>query len=167
MIDVEKYNWSNLEKNKKACDEIRKDCSTARGIIADALNRYVKKKLSARSKKQAADMTLMFKDLEMYVSENDIQDAYGWEFIDEEERDRLIELWRKREQYVDDNGKFRDRVTDMVERAMNSIGEEYIDFLTETEAAEQLRDARLREIEENNIRVKYERQQRELRGDGS
>ena len=33
MIDIEKYNWSAHDENKKAAAEIRKDCSTARGIL--------------------------------------------------------------------------------------------------------------------------------------
>lgn len=161
MIDIKKYNWSAHDENKKAAAEIRKDCSTARGIIADALNRYVKKKLSARNKKQASDMDLMFKDLEIYESERDIEDAYGWDFISEKEKDRLIELWRKREQFVDENGKFRDRVTDMVEKAMRDIGEEYVDFLTDVEYAEHKRLERLEEIEKENIRNEYERRHKE------
>lgn len=152
MIDVDKYKWSEHDGNMKAAAEIRRDCSTARSIIGDTLHRYIKKKLSARSKKQAADMALMFKDLELYESERDIEDAYGWDFISEKEKDRLVELWRKREQYVDESGKFRDRVTDMVERAMNSIGEEYIDFLTEVEYAEYKRVERLRAGQKKNNR---------------
>ena len=157
MINVEKYRWEDLEKNKKECAEIRKDCSTARGIISDALTRYIKKKCGARNKKQAEDMALMFKDLEDYRNEDDIRDAYGCDCITEKEMDRLIELWRKREKYVNESGKFQDRVTDLVQRAMNAIGEEYIDFLTETEAAEAIAKARETEILKENARFEYEK----------
>ena len=47
MLDVEKYRWSDLKENKKQCELIRKDISTARGIINDALLRYIKKKVGA------------------------------------------------------------------------------------------------------------------------
>lgn len=157
MIDIEKYRWADLKENKKKADEIRKDCSTARGIINDALTRYIKKKVGARNKKQAEDMALMFKDLEDYRGEDDIRDAYGYGCISEKEMDRLIDLWRKREQYVNDSGKYQDRVTDLVQRAMNAIGEEYIDFLTETEAAEAIAKARETEILKENARYEYER----------
>lgn len=160
MIDVEKYRWSDLKENKKKADEIRKDCTTARGIINDALTRYIKKKVGARNKKQAEDMALMFKDLEEYGSEREIEDAYGWDIITEKEADRLKDLWHKREQYVNDSGKYQDRVTDLVQRAMNSIGEEYIDFLTETEAAEAIAKAREVEILKENARYEYEKRHR-------
>ena len=167
MIDVEKYRWSDHKKNMKEADDIRKDCSTARGIINDALARYVKKKIGARNKRQAEDMALMFKDLEDYESEKDIQDAYGWEFISEKEKDRLIDLWKKREQYVSASGKFEDRVTAMVKRAMDAIGEEYIDFLTETAAAEEIAKKREREIVQQKIAFEYERYRRELKTDAT
>lgn len=161
MIDVEKYRWSDLEQNKKECDQIRKDISTARGIINDALVRYIKKKVGARNKKQAEDMALMFKDLEDYRGEDDIRDAYGWEFISEKEMDRLIDLWRKREKYVNESGKYQDRVTDMVQRAIYGVGDNYIDFLTETEEAERIASERKKEIERENIRFEYERRHRQ------
>ena len=157
MFDIENYNWSKFEEDKKISAQIRKDCSTARGIINDALTRYKKKKLSARSKKQAEDMAIMFKDLELYESKQEIQDAYGYGMISEKEMDRLNELWDMREKYVDEKGVFRDRVTDMVERALNSIGEEYIDFLTEVEEAERARQSRLREIERENTINDYKK----------
>lgn len=163
MIDVEKYRWSELADNKKKCEAIRKDCMTARGIINDALTRYVKKKVGARNKKQAEDMAIMFKDLEEYSSEREIQDAYGWDFITEKEMERLLDLWKKREQYVNASGKFEDRVTEMVQRAMNSIGEEYIDFLTETEAAEAIAKEREREIERENQRFAHEKYLRSIK----
>ena len=162
MLDVEKYRWSDLKENKKQCELIRKDISTARGIINDALLRYIKKKVGARNKKQAADMALMFKDLEIYRSETDIQDAYGYDCITEKEMDRLIDLWRKREMYVKESGRFEDRVTDMVRQAMNGIGEDYIDFLNETDEAERIAEARRKEIEKQNRDFAYEQYRRSI-----
>lgn len=156
MFNVEKYNWSDHDDRMKECEAIRKDCSAARGIINDAMQRYIKKKLNARNKMQASDMELMFADLADYRSEIDIQDAYGCDCISEKEYDRLIDLWRKREKFVDENGKFSDRVTELVQIAMNSIGERYYDFLAETEEAERFRSERLREAERENARYRYE-----------
>lgn len=157
MIDIEKYNWDQLDENKKQCEQIRKDISTARGIINDALLRYKKKKLGARNKKQAADMALMFAELNEYNSENDIRDAYGWKIITEKEMDRLMDLWQKREKYVKESGEFEDRVTNLVQIAMNGIGGEYIDFLNETDEADRLCRERALQIEKDNIRRDYER----------
>lgn len=156
-FDIEQYNWSDHATRLKACKAIRKDCATARGIINDALLRYTKKKMNARNKKQAGDMELLFADLADYQSETDIQDSYGYGCVSEKEYDRLIDLWRKREQYVAGNGKFADRVSELVETAMNSIGERYIDFLTETEYAEQVRQNRMIEIERENAVNTYNR----------
>ena len=102
-------------------------------------------------------MELLFADLADYQSETDIQDSYGYGCISEKEYGRLIDLWRKREQYVAGNGKFADRVSELVETAMNSIGERYIDFLTETEYAEQVRQNRMIEIECENAVNTYNR----------
>ena len=154
---IQTYNWSNLEENKKESDAIKKDISTARGIINDALTRYIKKQLGAGNKKQAEDMSLMFKELEEYKSEREIQDAYGWDIITEKEMDHLISLWRKREKYVNENGKYQDRVTDMVKQAMYNVGDSYIDFLTETEEAERIAIERKKEIERENIKWEYEK----------
>lgn len=165
MIDVEKYDWSKLKDNKTECVAIRKDISTARGVINEGMLRYVKKKIGARNKAQAADMELMFKDLEMYESESEIQDAYGWEFISEKECDRLIALWRKRKQYVADSGKFSDRVTQMLQHAMDGIGEEFIDFLNETASAEQTAEKQRKEIEKENARIDHERYIASLKSD--
>lgn len=156
MLNVEKYNWSDHDDRMKECEAIRKDCSAARGIINDAMQRYIKKKLNARNKKQASDMELMFADLADYRSESDIQDAYGYDCISEREYDRLINLWRMREKHVDDNGKFSDRVTELLQIAINSVGEQYYDFLAETEEADRFKAERHIEIERENARYRYE-----------
>jgi hypothetical protein len=161
MIDIEKYRWSELETNKKEADAIRHDISTARGIINDALTRYIKKKVGARNKKQAEDMALMFKDLDEYSSEREIQDAYGWDIISEKEADRLIDLWRKREKYVNESGKYQDRVTDLVKRAIYGVGDNYIDFLAETDEASRIAEERRKEAERENLRFEYERRHKQ------
>lgn len=161
MIDIEKYRWSELETNKKEADAIRHDISTARGIINDALTRYIKKKVGARNKKQAEDMALMFKDLDEYSSEREIQDAYGWDIITEKEADRLLDLWRKREKYVNESGKYQDRVTDLVKRAIYGVGDNYIDFLTETEEALRIAEERRKDVERENLRFEYERRHKQ------
>lgn len=98
---------------------------TARSIVYDAQTRYKKKKLNARNKKQAEDMKLCFADLEGYDKEQDIQDAYGWNFITEKEMDRLLALWQLREKYVDENGNYSDPVIDLLDSAMSLLFKPY------------------------------------------
>ena len=162
MFDAERNDWSKHTDRMKECKTIREDCSTARGIINDAMQRYIKKKLNARNKKQAADMELMFADLADYKSENEILDAYGYDCISKKEYNRLTALWRKREKFVDESGKFSDRVTDLVQVAMHSVGEQYYDFLAETEDAEQEAKKRQIEIEQENIRFENEQYIKDL-----
>ena len=71
--------------------------------------------------------------------------------------DRLMDLWQKREKYVKESGEFEDRVTNLVQIAMNGIGGEYIDFLNETDEADRLCRERALQIEKDNIRRDYER----------
>lgn len=157
MFDKEKYDWGTHKDQMAEADKIKKDISTARGIINDALLRYKKKMLKARSKKQVEDMSLLFKDLEPYRHEEDIRDAYGWDFISEKEMDRLMDLWEARKKYIDESGKFRDRVTDLVQTAMNGIGGEYFDFLDDTQEAEYFLQNQKKEIEKENARRDWER----------
>ena len=157
MFDQEQYNWGEHKDQKAEETAIRRAISTARSIINDALLRYQKKMLKARNKKQAEETSLLFKDLEPYRHQEDIRDAYGWDFISEKEMDRLMDLWEAREKYIDENGKFRDRVTDLVQTAMNGIGGDYIDFLTDIEEAEYFLQRQKKEIEKENARRDYER----------
>lgn len=158
---IDSLPWEKFNELKAEEAQIRKDVSTARGILNDALLRYIKKKANARNKKQAEDMNLLFADLAEYRNREDIRDAYGWDIISEKEMDRLMHLWDIREKYVSDSGKFEDRVTEMVTRAMNSIGEEYHDLFDQV--AEMKDAARQREKEILQAEIDFERQ-RYLKG---
>jgi len=91
-----------LDKKREA-DAIRKDIAAAREIISEGILRYKKKKLRARSKKQAAGMNVF-----------DVLKEYA----DKTEMHRLMDLWDAREQYINEFGKFQDRVTDMLQQAI-------------------------------------------------
>ena len=143
------------EKEREAA-AIRKDILTARECIKDALHRYLKKKLRAKSKKQAADMSV-FDDIKDYTSREQIRDDYGWEIITEAEMDRRMELWDMREQFVNEQGKYSDRVTEMLERAMRYCGDTFIDTLNEFDAMKERRENEIREIEKRNAEIDYER----------
>ena len=66
--------------------------------------------LRARNKKQAEDLSV-FDELKDYNGIEDIQNAYGWDIITRAQMDRLMEMWEAREKYIDESGKFTDRVT--------------------------------------------------------
>lgn len=101
------------------------DIYFARSIVRDALNVYIKKQLKARSKKEADNVSAMFAELDIYESAEDIRTAYGWEEISAAERDRLINLWELRANYNKQSGRYSDRVTDLIERAIRRIGDEF------------------------------------------
>ncbi len=122
--------WSDYADIQKEAKRIRKIRSTTADIIKDALTRYTKKKINARNKKEAEDMKLRFRDLELYDSERDIQDAYGIGCITEKEYDRLLELFHLREEVIDANGKFSDGVTELLDRALDAVYSENADFFS-------------------------------------
>jgi len=125
---------------------IKKDISTACEIIYDGLLRYKKKMLRARSKKQAEDLSV-FAELDNYASPREIQDAYGWEIITETEMDRLNEMWNAREQFINSSGKFENRVTQILERAIQGCGDMFTETLDEFEETERTRKEEIKQIE--------------------
>ena len=68
---------------------LRRDLETAQEGIQEAIARYRKVKLRARSKKQANSPDV-FAELDAYSSQEDIRTAYGYEMISESEMDRLM-----------------------------------------------------------------------------
>lgn len=134
---------------------LQKDIATARGIIADGIARYIKQRLRLRSKKAAEETP--FADLEGYNSRKDIQEAYGWEIISEAEMDRLNALWDAREASLSAAGKYEDRVTQMLERALNAIGDEYIDQLSDFQELVRRMESEAERIARENRQRDWER----------
>ena len=145
----------DFRDQKREIRAIQKDISTARGVIADGIARYKKARLRVRSKKVATENP--FADLESYNSQKDIQDAYGWELINEAEMDRLNALWAAREASLSTAGKYVDRVTQMLERALNAIGDEYIDQLSDFQELERRMEADAERIAQENRQRDWER----------
>ena len=114
------------EKTEKAKIQAR---NKAMALISDARARYIKDKTRARSKKAAEEKDAVLKSshfakLNDYERREDIQDAYGWDCISEKERDNLEALWDEREQIrnkVDDNGFYKDLVTDALREAYDVL----------------------------------------------
>ena len=141
--------WQDFEAIKIEAQRIRRDLATADELIKDAIARHKKRKLSARSKKQAEELATMFVDLDGYDGPDDIQDAYGYGSITERERDRLMSLWEAREQARHNNGIFTDRVIEMLEIARRVISDKYRDQLDLADTMERLdADQRRRLLQE-------------------
>lgn len=103
---------------------LRRDLETAQEGIQDAIARYRKGKLRARSKKQANSPDV-FVELDAYSSQEDIRTAYGYEMISESEMDRLMNLWELREQSKQTEGPYRDRCVEMLELAVQAVWDAY------------------------------------------
>ena len=111
--------------------------------------------LRARNKKQAEDLSV-FDELKDYNGIEDIQNAYGWDIITRAQMDRLMEMWEAREKYIDESGKFTDRVTEMLYRIRNLCGDEFAETLDEFDAMKARRDAEIKAIEKRNAEIDYE-----------
>ena len=145
----------DFKSQKREIQALQKDIATARGIIADGQARYIKQRLRLRSKKAATEDP--FADLAGYNSKKDIQEAYGWEIISEAEMDRLNALWDAREASLSADGKYEDRVTRMLEKALSSIADEYIDRLMDFQELERRMEADAERIAKENRQRNWER----------
>lgn len=145
----------DFRERQREIRAIQKDISTARGVIADGIARYKKARLRVRSKKVATEYP--FADLEGYNSKKDIQEAYGWEIITEAEMDRLNALWDAREASLSAAGKYEDRVTKILERALNSVADEYIDQLADFQELERQMETDAERIAQENRQRNWER----------
>lgn len=152
-----------LREQKREAADIRKDISTARGLIHDALTRYVKKKIGARNKSQVEEQTLLYAELDLYNTRNDIHDAYGWAFITEKQMDRLFAMWDAREVARRNAGRYVDRVTEILQRAMDGLGEAFEEQLSQIDEDERCFLADVERIERENAQHSYERRQESLR----
>ena len=155
--------WASNETRAKDREvaAIRKDIATARGYIQDALDRYKKAKLKAKSKKKAAEDP--FAELEGYNSRKQIQDDYGWEFITEARMDRLLDLWDLREQgATQKDGVYRDRVTEMLERALRGVGDEFQEQLFDYDMERRAREREAETVARENNERTWQRQRQEV-----
>jgi len=150
-----KYSQEFLDQQREV-NAIRKDVATACGIIRDGLTKYKKKMLHARSKQQTDDLT-MFAELDVYDDKSEIQEAYGWDMISDKQMGRLNALWDAREQVIANQGKFADRVTEMLERAMSNCGDTYSEVIDEFDELVRHDNERSVQIERENEINNYNR----------
>lgn len=141
---------ATTEQQKKAHEmqAIYKAKETARQAIQEAMNRYIKKKTRARSVAKAeADP---FAELEGWESLDQIQEAYGYGEITSDRRDKLTDLWEAREaaqRKGKKDGKYHDLVTDMLARAIHSVGIEYADEIAAYEEERRMRRSYYEKVE--------------------
>ncbi len=128
--------WANQPdqlKKEREVKAVRKAMDDARAAIQDGLTRYVKKKTKARSMAKAESDP--FSELAGWESVEQIQNAYGYDEITADKRDRLLDLWEARETARNGrkagDSKYHDLVTEMLETAIRRVGNEYADLLFE------------------------------------
>ena len=150
--------WENVDTRAEAQEiaAIRKDIQTAVHFLTDANARYRKQKLRSRSKAKAEEDP--FAELALYRSERDIQDAYGWELISEAEYDRLAQLWQLREKQKSKDGKYHDRVTDMIDAAIAHIGDAYAEQLRDHDDRQRKKEREAERIAQENNQRAFERE---------
>ena len=119
-------------KKEREVKAVRKAMDDARAAIQDGLTRYVKKKTKARSMAKAESDP--FSELAGWESVEQIQNAYGYDEITADKRDRLLGLWEARETARNSRkgaDKYHDLATEMLETAIRRVGGEYADMLFE------------------------------------
>lgn len=170
ILDLWAKNESLKAKEERlAINSLRRDVETAQesihdAIVHDAIGRYRKQKLRARSKAKA-NAADVFSELDQYSSMEDIRNAYGYEIITEHEMDRLMNLWELREQAPGREGPYTDRVVEMLELASRAIWAKYgPDIMEYDSKVSQMRQA-AEQIAAENYRRDIEREHHAERGE--
>ena len=91
-----------------------------------------------------------FAELEGWESLDQIQEAYGYGEITSDRRDNLTDLWEAREaaqRKGKKDGKYHDLVTDMLARAIHSVGIEYADEIAAYEEERRMRRSYYEKVE--------------------
>ena len=78
----------------------------------------IRAKLKRHIEKEAADREAEFEAAMQYHSESDIQEAYGWEFISEQQYERYLELFRQGRKALDEHSP---TVTELALSILNRI----------------------------------------------
>lgn len=165
ILDLWAKNESAKAKDERlAIKTLRRDVETAQESIQDAIGRYRKRKLRARSKAKA-NAADVFSELNQYSSIEDIRNAYGYEVITEHEMDRLMNLWELREQSQRSDGPYIDRVIEMMELASRAIWVKYGPAIMEYDAKVSEMHQAAKRIAAENYRRDAEREHCVERGE--
>ena len=78
----------------------------------------IRTKLRRHIEKEAADREAEFEAAMQYHSESDIQEAYGWEFISEQQYEHYLELFRQGRRALDEHSP---TVTELALSILNRI----------------------------------------------
>ncbi len=149
-----------LSKDAKDAEKIEIELKRARNracsLIEDAKARYIKEKTRAHSKKLALEKdaiinSVMFDDLKDYDRREDIQEAYGCDCFDEQERDRLEDLWDRREEIKKQsvNGVYQDNVTIALQEAEHAIADLWEEDIEQAEIIQKAFQLQQREAAES------------------
>lgn len=148
---------AELKEQIAKADGLKKDISTARGIINNAMKQYIKRKIGARNKKQVEDQAAYFAELDGYESKEQIRDDYGWELITESQMDRLMDMWDAREIAQKNAGNYSDRVTEMLMIAMDAVSNAYAGEIYDAEQAKRRFDEDVKRIQSENAERDWQR----------
>lgn len=154
MRDVTYMSANDFGEIEKSAKEKMMARNKAASAIEDALARYIKTKTRAKSRKAALEKDAAinaqrFNKLNTYERREDIQEAYGWGFISESERDRLEELWDERENIKASSvdGVYSDLTTQCLEKAKLYVLGLFEDEISDYDDTKRAWDKKLEEIE--------------------
>ena len=152
IMDLWRKNETDKAKaERREVEALRRDLNQAQAAISDAIARYRKQKLRARSKAKANAQD-PFQDLAEYASVDEIRDAYGYEIISESEMSRLVNLWELREESRHASVPYSDRVIEMLELASRAMWNAYGETISEYDAKIAAMQKEARRIAEENFR---------------
>lgn len=89
---------------------------------------YPETQLERAVAKEKAQREQRIQELSRYNSEYEILEAYGWEMITEEEKDNLIDTFRKGEQYILETRTTTDAALKMLREFLSKLRYEYDSF---------------------------------------
>lgn len=115
----------SIQKRLSELEEIYRTVEKTADLIDKAKVQYVKRQIKARNKKQVEEQEEYFADVKDYTSIEQIRDDYGWELISEDEMYRLMDKWEAYRTAKQNNNRYRDAVTDMLDLAISQIRQKY------------------------------------------
>ena len=152
IMDLWRKNETDKAKaERREVEALRRDLNQAQAAISDAIARYRKQKLQARSKAKANAQD-PFQDLDEDTSVDEIRGTYGYEIISENEMSRLVNLWELREESRHVSGPYSDRVIEMPELASHAMWNAYRETISEYNAKIAAMQKEARRIAEENFR---------------
>ena len=113
-------------KGKEMREELRFEIK-ARKLVLKRLHSPLERALAAAEKQHKARADRMAA-ASKYRDEDDVQDAYGWGFITEDEMYDIIEAMRDGQEYVDKTRSPEEAAADILKRFVSGLNAEIASF---------------------------------------